>query len=297
MKSFYAGKSLFTWASAKVNRTITLMCKLRVHQDVDYNHLMIFGLSPKHIADILSQQKPSGDELAALVSREDKEKQQYDHHLSDDLLNHEYGCTYLDVDKAWSELQKLSTRFGSEDFYNDEDIEYDEEYYESYYEDADDYEVLDDDYYEDYEDDEAYEEVDDDAYEEVEQTSKKGDADRFFDFRHIRDISNVIKYNTLGEPLNKKILGYIHCADLSCEVETGAMFPDAPDYAMPINFLLRKGDKEVAILLVHRSKVKRYSVQETEALCSENGVKVMRFYFERENESKYVIERIKTALS
>ena len=276
MKSFYAGKSLFTWAGAKVNRTITLMCKLRVHQDVDYNNLMIYGISPKHISDILSQEKPSGDELAALVSREDKEEQ-FDRCLSEERLNSEFASTCLDVDKAWAKLQKLSTQFGSEDFFNDEDIEYDEEYYESYYEDADDYEVLDDD-----------------AYEEVEQTSKKGDADRFFDFRHIGDISNVIKYNTLGEPLNKKILGYIHCADLSCEVETGAMFPDAPDYAMPINFLLRKGDKEVAILLVHRSKVKRYSVQETEALCSENGVKVMRFYFERENESKYVIERIKT---
>ena len=46
---FYAGKSLFTWAGAKINRTIALMCKLRVHQDVDYNHLMIFGMSPKHI--------------------------------------------------------------------------------------------------------------------------------------------------------------------------------------------------------------------------------------------------------
>lgn len=279
MKSFYAGKSLFTWAGAKVNRTITLMCKLRVHQDVDYNNLMIYGISPKHISDILSQEKPSGDELAALVSREDKEEQ-FDRCLSEERLNSEFASTCLDVDKAWAKLQKLSTQFGSEDFYSDEDMEYDEEYYESYHEDADDYEVLDDD-----------------AYEEVEQTSKKGDADRFFDFRHIGDISNVIKYNTLSEPLNKKILGYIHCADLSCEVVTGAMFPDAPDYAMPINFLLRKGDKEVAILLVHRSKVKRYSVQETEALCSENGVKVMRFYFERENESKYVIERIKTALS
>jgi hypothetical protein len=66
---------------------------------------------------------------------------------------------------------------------------------------------------------------------------------------------------------------------------------------MPINFLLRKGDKEVAILLLHRSKTKRYSVQETEALCNENGVKVMRFYFDRENEPDYVIERIRKALS
>ena len=153
MKPFYAGKSLFTWAGEKVNRTITLMCKLRVHQDVDYNRLMIYGMSPKHISDILSQPKPSGDELAALMSREEKEKQSYDHHLSDNLLNQGYACRYLDVEKAWSKLHKLSTRFGSEDFYNDEDMEYDEEYYEAYYEADKEYEVLDDDYYEEYEDD------------------------------------------------------------------------------------------------------------------------------------------------
>ena len=149
MKSFYTGKSLFTFAGEKINRTIVLMCKLRVHQDVDYNRLMIYGMSPKHISDILSQQKPSGDELAALVSREDKEEQNYQHILSDERLNHEYASTYLDVDKAWDKLQKLSRQFGSEDFYNDDhtdvDIEYDAE--EEYYEE------LDDDYYEEYEDD------------------------------------------------------------------------------------------------------------------------------------------------
>ena len=76
----------------------------------------------------------------------------------------------------------------------------------------------------------------------------------------------------------------------------GAMFPNAPEHAMPINFLLRKDDKEVAILLVHRSKTKRYSVQETEALCQEHGVEVRRFYFECDNEPEYVIERIMKAL-
>lgn len=252
---FFTGKSLFTWAGAKVNRTIALMCKLRVHQAVDYNHIMIFGISPKHISKILSQPKPSGEELAALVFRVDKEKQKYDHFLSDNLLDHEYAATYLDVDKAWSILQKLSAQFGSEDFYND------------------------------------------DASEEVEWTSEKGDSDKIFDFRHIRDISNVIKYDTLDDPLNEVILGYIRSADLGCEVKAGVMFPNAPAHAMPINFLLRKGDKEVAILLLHGSKIKRYSVQETEALCSENGVNVMRFYFEYDNESDYVIERIRKALS
>ena len=129
----------------KVNRTIALMCKLRVHQDVDYDNLMIFGMSPKHISVILSQPKPSSDELAALVPREDKEEQNYQHVLSDERLNNEYASTYLDLEKAWAKLQKLSTRFGSEDFYNDEHIEYDEEYYEAYHEADEAYEVLDDD--------------------------------------------------------------------------------------------------------------------------------------------------------
>ena len=269
---FYAGKSLFTWAGAKVNRTIALMCKLRVHQDVDYNHLIIFGMSPKHISNILSQPKPSGEELAALVSREDKEKQKYDHFLSDDLLNHEYASTYLDVDKAWDELQKLSSKLGSEDFCNDENMDIPTDY------------------------EEPYEEIEDDVYEKFDQTAGEGDYDGIYDYRHIRDISNVIKYDTLTEPLNQLFCKYLKDAELGCQVEVGAMFSNAPDHAMPINFLLRKDDKELAILLVNRSKIKRYSVQETEALCQENGVDVLRFYFECENEKEYVIERIRKAL-
>ena len=165
MKSFYAGKSLFTWAGAKINRTIALMCKLRVHRDVGYNHLMIFGISPRHISDILSQPKPSGEELAALVSREEKEEEHYAYLFSGDKLNHEYACTYLDVDKAWAKLQKLSIQFGTEDFYNDENIEYDEEHYEAHYEADDAYEVLDDDYYEEYDDadEEDLDEIEDNA--------------------------------------------------------------------------------------------------------------------------------------
>ena len=247
---FYVGTTLFTWAGAKVNRTIALMVKLRLKKSLNYNHLMIHGISPKDIAAVLSQSKPKGDDLAALVFRFEKEKQQYDHYLSEDLLNHEYACTYLAVDKAWALLEKLKSEKG----------------YDDYVEDAP----------------------------SVKKETKKMDK---YDFRHIQDITNVIKYETLGEPLNKVFANYIKDSDLGCDVEAAAMFPSAPDHAMPINFLLRKGDKEVAILLLHRSKTKRYSVQETEALCNENGVKVMRFYFDRENEPDYVIERIRKALS
>ena len=261
---FYAGNSLFTWAGAKVNRTIALMCKLRLKKNLDYNHLMVYGITPQDIALILSQKQPSGDDLAALVPRYEKEKQQYDHFLSDDLLNHEYASTYLNAGKAWELLKELST--------------------------IGDYECIENDQNEDYYDDES-------GCEEYDEHSGEGDYDGIYDYRHIRDISNVIKYDTLAEPLNQIFLKYLQESDLGCEIETGAMFPYAPDHAMPINFLLRKDDKEVAILLVNRSKTKRYSVQETEALCREQGVDILRFYFECENEKEYVTERIRKALA
>lgn len=261
----YVNNSLFTWAGAKVNRTIALICKLRLRKDLDYNYLRIYGITPNDIAYILSQPKPKGDDLAALLSRSLKEKQQYDHFLSDELLNHEYASTYLDVDKAWKELQKLS----------EVKCDYKPET------------LVESDF---------YDEDDEDAYEEYEAATGYEDFDGIYDYRHIRDISNVIKYDTLAEPLNGVIHQYILDADLDCAVYTGVMFPNAPSHAMPINFLLCKDDKQVAILLVHRSKTKRYSLQETEALCQEQGTEVRRFYFECDNEKEYVVERIRKAL-
>lgn len=74
------------------------------------------------------------------------------------------------------------------------------------------------------------------------------------------------------------------------------MLPNAPGHAMPVNFLLSKGDNRVAVLLLERSKIKRYSVQETEALCRENGVVALRFYFECDNDAGYVKDRIRQVL-
>lgn len=261
----YIDNSLFTWAGAKVNRTIALICKLRLRKGLDYNYLRIYGITPKDITYILSQPKPKGDDLAALVSRSLKEKQQYDHFLSDELLNHEYASTYLDVEKAWKELQKLS-------------------------------QIKCDDLPEPLIDSDSYDDDDEEAYEEYEAATGYEDFGGIYDYRHIRDISNVIKYDTLAEPLNGVIHQYILEAELDCAVYTGIMFANAPAHAMPINFLLCKDDKQVAILLVHRSKTKRYSLQETEALCQENGTEVRRFYFECDNEKEYVVERIRKAL-
>jgi hypothetical protein len=116
-----------------------------------------------------------------------------------------------------------------------------------------------------------------------------------YDFRHIQDISNVRKYNTLSDDLNKTFKEYLEGEDY--QIEVGAMFPNAPEHAMPINFLLSKDGKRVAILLVEWSKVKRYSVQETMALCKENGVDVLKFFFEKKNERDYVVERIRKAFN
>ena len=110
------------------------------------------------------------------------------------FLNHEYACTYLDVDKAWKELQKLSSLKC-------------EELPEM---------SLDSDSY-DYDDEEVYE--------EYEAATGYQAFDGIYDYRHIRDISNVIKYDTLTEPLNGVIHQYILDAGLDCEVMAGAMFP------------------------------------------------------------------------
>ena len=241
----YEGQTLFTWAGAKVNRTVALMCRLLLEKNLDYNHLMIHGIYLKDISYILSRPKVSGDELAALVPRFEKEKQKYDHFLSDELLNHEFANTYLDVDKAWMLLKEMADSH-SNDYNNNNDNTI----------------VM-----------------------------------NKFDFRHIKDISNVVKYNTLTEPLNEVFKNYLDNSDLGCEIEVGAMFAGAPDHAMPINFLLCKGKKKVAILLMGFRRTKRYSVQETEALCKENGVNVLKFYFECENEESYVIERISKAFN
>lgn len=258
----FVNNSLFTWAGAKVNRTIALIYKLRLEKELDYNYLRLYGITPKDIAYILSLPKPVADELAALVPRATKEKQKYDHYLSDELLDHEYACTYLDVDKAWNELEKISSLHGTE--WQEETVG------DTCYDDAR-------------------------ARESCETATGNEDFSQVYDFRHIRDISNVVKYDTLSDPLNKQFQRYIGNSDLGCEVQVGAMFPYAPNHAMPINFLLTKGDKAVAVLLVHLNKVKRYSVQETEALCQENGVEVRRFYFDCDNEEEYVVDRIRKA--
>ena len=249
--NFFVGNTLFTWAGAKVNRTIALLSKLRLGRFLNYNHLFVSGISSHDIAAILSQPKPGGEELAALIPRTSKVKQKYDRYLSDSLLNVEYANTYLDVDKAWAELEERASSCGYQ---------------------------------------EAVKDVKPIENNEVKEMGE-------YNFRNIKDISNVINYETLSHPLQATFREYLNSSDLGCEMKEGARFEDAPAHAMPINFLLCKDGRKVAILLMERNKTKRYSVQETEALCREQGVGVLKFYFNFDNEKEYVLDRIRNAFN
>lgn len=98
---------LFTWAGDKINRTIALASKLLLNKEVGSNYLYITGIDDADVADLLSFPKPRAEELADLLNRPLKEKQKYDQFLSDDLLNLEYASSYLDVEGAWKELNKI----------------------------------------------------------------------------------------------------------------------------------------------------------------------------------------------
>lgn len=95
----------FTWAGAKVNRTLALAFKLLLNKETDYNYLWLDGVNETDVEALLKCSKPAAEDLAALLERSHKQKQKYDYLLSDALLNLEYASTYLDVDKAWDTLR------------------------------------------------------------------------------------------------------------------------------------------------------------------------------------------------
>ena len=123
-------------------------------------------------------------------------------------------------------------------------------------------------------------------------------------FRNIWDIKNVHKYDTLACRENDEFFSYLHNNFGDCEIKTKVeateIAANAPEYAMPINFLISKDNKRVAVLLVHERKCKRYAVLETIELCKENGITPLRFIIGRDdfftNEEDYVVNRIKANL-
>ena len=120
-------------------------------------------------------------------------------------------------------------------------------------------------------------------------------------FRNVWDVNNIIPYSTLHLKENQMFLSYLFNNFRDCKLENkiyaNQLFPNAPDYSMPINFLLTKGNKKVAVLLVEGdAKYKRYSVLETMELCKENNITALRFITTYPNEEKYVVERIRKAI-
>ena len=83
------------------------MCELYLGARVPYNHLMVNDVSRDQLKSILMQPKPKPEQLAALLPRDEKQKQKYDRYLSDSLLDYEYAHTYLDVDMAWDEISQF----------------------------------------------------------------------------------------------------------------------------------------------------------------------------------------------
>ena len=98
---------LITWMGAKINRTISLIYEYIFGEGVAYNELMLIDITLENIQTILSYNKPTIEQLSTLVSRDYKTKQKYDYLLSDELLNLEYGSTYLDIENAWNLLISL----------------------------------------------------------------------------------------------------------------------------------------------------------------------------------------------
>lgn len=131
-------------------------------------------------------------------------------------------------------------------------------------------------------------------------TPKRNEAQPW-NIRNIKDINNIVPYATLHLRENQMFLSYLFNNFQDCKLETKIqaqqLFPNAPVYAMPINFLLTKGDNRVAVLIVEgNAKYKRYSVLETMELCKENNITALRFITTYPNEEKYVVERIRKAL-
>jgi len=84
---------------------------------------------------------------------------------------------------------------------------------------------------------------------------------------------------------------------VECEVPASMLKPGADSRCKPVSFLLkRNGRNALAIMLVTTKSYRWYSNLQTEKICSELGVPVLRFYEQCENKSEYVVDRIRKAL-
>ena len=96
---------LFTWAGAKINRTIRLILQHFLSSEISYNHIYVSNVTSDDITYICSQETVDPMVLCDQVPFELKAKEKYDNYLSNHLLNLEYCASYLDVDGAMKILK------------------------------------------------------------------------------------------------------------------------------------------------------------------------------------------------
>ena len=96
---------LFTWAGAKINRTIRLILQHFLSNEISNNHIYVSNVTHDDITHICNQETVDPMILCDQVPFELKVKEKYDNYLSNHLLNLEYCASYLDVDGAMKVLR------------------------------------------------------------------------------------------------------------------------------------------------------------------------------------------------
>lgn len=106
----YGNKTLCaTWAGAKINRTISLMMKYSLGITTPYDYIFIGGITLATLKELITKGKPQPNDLAAQLPKEHKIQQKHDRLLTEELINHEYASSSLDVDGAWEVISNLLT--------------------------------------------------------------------------------------------------------------------------------------------------------------------------------------------
>lgn len=96
---------LFTWAGAKINRTIRLILQHFLSNEISNNHIYVSNVTHDDITHICNQETVDPMILCDQVPFELKVQEKYDNYLSNHLLNLEYCASYLDVDGAMKVLR------------------------------------------------------------------------------------------------------------------------------------------------------------------------------------------------
>ena len=84
---------------------------------------------------------------------------------------------------------------------------------------------------------------------------------------------------------------------LETELSASVLDPTAHPKCKPVSFMLSSGGQyKLAVQLVTTKTYRGLPNKATEKICSDRGIKVLRFYEQCENREDYVADRIKSAL-